>query len=471
LATVDQDEREAYHVITLSGTGHEVLVVEDNDRFKLPSVVIPRWQRVAENLTGTMKSEWGEEVICLFERDWSSEGKLDGGFHYQVAEHWRHCGAPRTPTQWASSAELSQNSFHDPSDCSAIENVIAECRAETLGPGYSPFARPGWFKELWQWIETVIGPTGSHLTGNFRQFNASPSFSLIRFETDGLALWFKAVGQPNQREFPITRTLAKLFPNYLPPILAIRPEWNGWLAQGINETNLGETQEALCWERAAEALAELQIASVKHHSRILEAGARDLSVTALSDRVEPFMEIMSQLMERQVKSPPAILSRNDLCLMGEQIQTALGELTALGIPQALGHLDLNPGNIVLPRAASPSRCAFLDWSEAYVGNPFFSFEYLLEHFRRTVGTDPKVERRLTETYVTTWEPFLSSEVIDQSLAVAPLLAAFAYAAGTDVWEDAERLEDPATAGFLRSLTRRMNREANELADRRRLCMR
>jgi ABC-type bacteriocin/lantibiotic exporter with double-glycine peptidase domain len=38
-------------------------------------------------------------------------------------------------------------------------------------------------------------------------FVLSPdSFSLIRFETDGLALWFKAVGEPNQKEFGITCT-------------------------------------------------------------------------------------------------------------------------------------------------------------------------------------------------------------------------------------------------------------------------
>ena len=74
----------------------------------------------------------------------------------------------------------------------------------------------GWFSELRNWIESVVEPIGLHVNGRFRQLNASPSFSLIRFETDGPALWFKAVGEPNQREFTITCPLAQLFPDYLP---------------------------------------------------------------------------------------------------------------------------------------------------------------------------------------------------------------------------------------------------------------
>ncbi len=175
---------------------------------------------------------------------------------------------------------------------------------------------------------------------------------------------------------------------------------------------------------------------------------------------------MAQLMERQPKVPPPVLGRKELLLLGDRIQSALDALEDLGVPETLGHLDLNPGNIV----ASPSECVFLDWVEAYIGNPFFSFEYLLEHLRRTFGKDSAVETRLIESYCTQWEQVVSHAVIAEGLALTPLLAVFAYAAGSNAWENAERLQEPATAGYLRSLTRRMNREANELADRRSLCL-
>ncbi len=178
------------------------------------------------------------------------------------------------------------------------------------------------------------------------------------------------------------------------------------------------------------------------------------------------MEIMAQLMERQVKILPPVLGRRELLLLEGRIQDALDVLRNSGIPDALGHLDLNPGNIIV----SPKRCAFLDWAEAYVGNPFFSLQYLLEHFRRTMGADSAAEAKLVDTYVGPWEEVLSRSAIVDNLAVAPLLAVFACAAGDDAWTDQDRLRHPSTAGYLRSLTRRMNREANQLSDRRSPCL-
>ncbi len=271
--------------------------------------------------------------------------------------------------------------------------------------------------------------------------NASPSFSLVRFETEGPALWFKAVGEPNQKELPITSTLAQLFPDYVPPVLAARPDWNGWLTREGAGTLLCEAQEDALWEGAAAALAELQIDSIDHGARILGTGARDLGAATLSKLIQPF-------------------------LLGDRIQSALDALEALGIPETLGHRDLNPGNIIV----SPSRCTFLDWAEAYVGNPFSSLEYLREHLRRTNGTDSAVETKLIESYCAQWEQAVPPAAVAEGLELAPLLAVFAYAAGSYAWEDKERLEEPATAGYLRSLTRRMNWEANELENRRSLCL-
>jgi aminoglycoside phosphotransferase (APT) family kinase protein len=210
----------------------------------------------------------------------------------------------------------------------------------------------------------------------------------------------------------------------------------------------------------------LQIDSIDHGARILGTGARDLGAAELSKLIQPFMESMAQLMERQTKVPPATLGRDELLLLGDRIQSALDALEALGIPETLGHRDLNPGNIIV----SPSRCTFLDWAEAYVGNPFSSLEYLREHLRRTNGTDSAVETKLIESYCAQWEQAVPPAAVAEGLELAPLLAVFAYAAGSYAWEDKERLEEPATAGYLRSLTRRMNWEANELESRRSLCL-
>lgn len=465
MAIAIQSEHETCRVIVLSPDGKDILVVPAGGRFALPSVEIPLWQRVAENLTEAVKSGWREEIVCLFELS-ESAGAPGPGIHYQVARHWSTVGVPKIPTKWVPVAALSKDLLTDVADHSAIQQSIAQCGAGGKTSPTGPFTSLGWFADLREWVEEVIEPLGFHLNGRFRQLNASPTFSLIRFETDGPALWFKAVGEPNQREFPITCELSRLFPRYVLSVLGTRTDWNGWLTREAAGKLLSDAQENDLWEKAASSLAELQIDSIDHGAQILAAGARDLGVSALSKMVGPFFETMTQLMERQIKIPPAPLNRNELLLLGERLQTALEALDALGIPETLGHLDLNPGNIV----AAPDRCVFLDWAEAYLGNPFFTFQYLLEHFRRRAGEGSALEMSLVSSYRKQWERMVGGAAIHDALILTPLLAAFACAAGSELWRDEDRMQDLATAGYLRSLTRRMHREANSLSEQRSVCL-
>ena len=459
-----QNEHQTYSVVVFGRDGTDILLVPDGGGFALPSVAIPCWQRVAENLTEAVKADWGAEVVCLFELD-DLPGTCGAGIHYQAAEHWHTVGVPKIPTRWTPVQGLSKESLISADDYLAIQRSRVQCSEGGKTSPLGTFAALGWFKELRTWIEGVIEPLGFHLNDNFRQLNASPTFSLIRFETDGPALWFKAVGEPNQREFPIACVLSRLFPGHVPGVVAARPDWNAWLMREAVGSLLSEVQGEALWEKAAAALAQLQIDSIGHGAQILGAGARDVGVTALSKMVGPFVETMARLMERQTKIPPEPLSRTQLRVVGDRIQTALEALEALGIPETLGHLDLNSGNIIV----SPERCVFLDWAAAYIGNPFFSFHYLLEHLHRTLGVDSAVEKRLLSMYCSQWEAIASRTAIDDALSLTPLLAVFAYAVGSDAWRYEERMQDSATAGYFRSLARHMHREANVFIERGPLC--
>jgi hypothetical protein len=464
MESTQQSDRETYRAIVLGRGGNELLLKPAGEGFLLLSVEIPRWQRLAENMTVAIRNEWGQEAICLFNPDVSAPVTAPNDHNYQVME----CSGPARPhpgAEWVHVSSLSERTFADPADQVAVQRSLAECDRDAGAAALGPFARLGWFRELQGWIEEVIGPLGFHLAGSFSQLNASPSFSLVRFETSGPAVWFKAVGNPNLREFPITLALARLLPHHLPSILAARPEWNGWLALEVEGTNLGETQDAHHWKTAASALARLQIESIGRFGTLVDSGARDLRASALLKLVRPFLDAMGQLMEKQTKVSPRVLSRSELVLLGEQIEEALSLSTDFGIPDALGHLDFNPGNVIV----SEGHSVFLDWAEAYVGNPLFSFQYLVEHFRRMAGVNVTAESALTSAYAEEWQSLVSPENLAGALAFAPMLAVFAYAAVNDTWSDGARLRDPKLAGYLRSLTRRMHREANRLRDRSALC--
>jgi Ser/Thr protein kinase RdoA (MazF antagonist) len=131
----------------------------------------------------------------------------------------------------------------------------------------------------------------------------------------------------------------------------------------------------------------------------------------------------------------------------------------------LGHLDFNPGNIL----CSADQCIFLDWAEACVGPPFLTLEYLREHLERLRRERTNLSADVVKPFETTWRRIISAETIFPALALAPVLAVFAYAAGTKAWRDPAKLMKPKFAGYLRGLTRRMNGEMQRLQDRRRVC--
>jgi hypothetical protein len=458
-----QSERETCRLIVFGRDGTDVLLKLTEAGFVFPCVKVPRWERLAENLTAALKQDWGCDAVCLFTPDVSSQDGNADGHHYEVMECWhdQHIDG----TEWKRVHSLTADSFQDESDFRTLTRCLHELDAYEHDPS-SPFARKGWTTRVQAWATDAIRPLGLELGPSFRQYNASPSFSLIRLETNGPAIWFKAVGEPNLREFSITLKLAELFPEFVPEILGTKLEWNAWLSREVEGTSLGDTREFALWERAATSLARLQVESISTADAILNSGAHDLRVDKLLTSIDPFFDLVARLMEKQPKVPPPTLSQQELGLLKLRIEDSLTLLEDLGIPNTLGHLDLNPRNIIV----SVNRCVFLDWAEAYVGPPFFSFEYLLQHFRREVGADAVRESELVNAYVARWRQLLPGDLTSEALALSPLAAVFVYAAGTSVWREEDRLRDPKVSAYFRSLARRMNREAIQFSERRPACI-
>jgi len=336
--------------------------------------------------------------------------------------------------------------------------------SERPGDRSEPFRRLGWFRELQAWVQEVCRPLALELTGKFRQFNACPSFSLIRFETTGPALWFKAVGEPNQHEFRIITTLAERFPQYLPTVVASRPAWRGWLMKDGGTAMADSVPSLDQWRDVAADLAGLQLESIGHSQLLLTAGARDLRIPRLIDLVEPFFDTMNLLMQRQPKPSPQLVSSKELFELGRRLYEVLDILNQSGFPVTLGHSDFNPGNIL--RSAGGS--VFIDWAEAHVGHPFLTFEYLLSHLRRDCPDVAAFEDFIRTAYTKPWKYVVPAQSIAEAAVFSPLVAVFAYAVSLNSWESSESHDQQAEA-YLRSLTRRMNREANQLDTWRTAC--
>ena len=367
---------------------------------------------------------------------------------------------------WVALSALTDTSFHDPVQyrqvISALQNIDAAC----VRRHPAPFQRLGWLAELSLWIEQQIAPLGIRLTGRFRQLTASPSFSLVRFETTGPAVWFKAVGQPNVREFHIILSLTQLFPAFLPVVIASRPEWNAWLAIEARGTSPDALSEFAVWKSITVNLAQLQVASVGEFKRLLDTGLCNIGPEALLSRVDEFFAVMAELMRQQIIDSPRRLTVGEIYVLKDQVRETLTTLANRRLPVALNHLDFNPGNILV----DDHHCTFVDWAEAAIGHPFFTFEYLLEHFNRLYPQSLSHQAELTAEYARVWGRYAPQVDISHSLSLAPLAAVFAYATSSGIWHQAAHLSTPQTAGYLRSLTRRMKREADALASRSLECL-
>jgi hypothetical protein len=412
-----------------------------------------------------VSKRYGISATCLFTPERLAHTTGGDQPLYQVMETREAKVAAADESSWRPVNSLLDQSFADGQDFAAITDTLRQVADFQKGKTIGPFGRPGWIEELSSWVQQEIDPYGLRLTGKFRQINASPTFALLRLETNGQAVWFKAAGEPKLREFPISVVLSRLFPGFVPTVIATHPAWHGWLTTEFAGSTLDEVPDACAWEQAAQTLGELQIASVGMTDQLLEAGCRDFRVTSLLPSVDPFLEVMTQIMEQQPKTPPPALDRYELLKLGSQIKEALSELAELGIPDTLGHLDFNPGNIL----CSAGQCVFLDWAEAYVGPPFLTFEYLRTHLVRTQREDVGLSADVINAYETKWRTVLSPEAVAVALNLAPVLAVFAYAAGTEGWRNPTLLREPRAAAYLRSLTRRMHGEMQRLHDRRQLC--
>ena len=459
--SAEAGQKDAYRLIVFNQPGTAVLLKTRALGYELPLVNIPKFTRPAQEITTLLRNRWHMPSVLLFSG--VLEPTPDTVYYAALEAQVRTCGLPEAmdwfPAHHAISHLLKEKK-HD-----ILESSYLRTTNRMAGDDPEPFSRLGWLSNLQGWVRTVIRPLGMELK-SFEQVNGCETFSLIRLSTTQQPVWFKAVGKPNLHEYGISIALARLFSKYVPSILATKPEWHGWLMADGGGRTLDEVQNPSAWQTATTTLADLQIDSIGKREELLEAGSRDLRTGTLLELVDPFLEVIADLMQQQTKVPPAIMSRKELFDLGATIKNALCCLEAVGIPDTLGHSDFNPGNILV----GSERCVFIDWAEAHVSHPFLTFEYLISHLRKDYPALTRFEDTIRSSYVQRWQSVALPEHISEAFLFSPLVAVFAYAVAGNSWREPERLEIPQVPGYLRSLTRRMKQEADSVQRRRAECI-
>jgi Phosphotransferase enzyme family len=454
-------EKDIYRLIVFDPAGTAILLECQGNEYHLPKIEIPRFTRTAQETTAFLRTLWGVSSIFLFS---GVVGEVSDKSYFAVLESQEGICVHPPNMNWFTVHHALTTLVLSGQERRAVKSSYGRAISRILVDPREPFCRVGWMATLQDWTTNVLAPKNIEVKG-FEQLNGCETFSLVRFATSQSPIWFKAVGEPNLREYNISLKLAQSLPSYVPTIIATKPEWHGWLMADAAGTTLSEVGDPAYWQSAAETLAKLQLDSIGMTDDLLDAGCRDLAIVKLLELVDPFLEVMADLMRQQTKFPPRILTSEELNDLGATLKNSLECLAGLHIPETLGHSDFNPGNIVV----SPERCVFIDWAEGHVSHPFLTFEYFLSHLRKDYAQLVSFEDEIRASYSRVWGQIVSKEQIEEAYLLSPLVAVYTYAVSSHVWRDSERLKVPGFQGYLRSLTRRMKQEADLLQRRRVEC--
>lgn len=441
-------------VVLVCPSGGEFLLERRPEGVCVPEMSMPAGQRISAHLNTVAESRWNLRVVSIGEVEPKKFAAPDGTPKYEILEVLERPVCLPTELAILCPSALAIAPLVRSEDRAVLERISEHPESLPLCGKAGPFSHLGWFEDAKDWVAKTLPRYEQRPTGRFRQLTAGASFSLVRFETEGDAVWFKAVGERNIREYAVTSELAAAAPRFIPEILAYRPEWNAWLSREAAGPSLAQSEDVQNWQAAARQFAELQIALLPRTERLLSAGAQDVRIPFLRSQVTHFFESLDHLMCRQTKAQPAPLTSAEIRTMQQSLPSLLARWEELGILDTLVHLDLNPENVLV----SDDHCTFLDWAEAAVGPPFLALQYLLEHVCQVFSRPGDVRPAILAAYANPWKAHVPKAKLNAAIRLLPAVAVYAYTAAAIAGRDLSFLVQPKVAASFRSMGRRLHYE-------------
>jgi Ser/Thr protein kinase RdoA (MazF antagonist) len=303
-----------------------------------------------------------------------------GGLHEldSAPPEWR----PPSGTMWlgledADAPELAPSALHDD-----VERWIAEQLGAPVPDARPSWSRAGWLPEASRWIRETATACGLRSTGDVEVVEHWPLSSVLRVETDGGRVFFKAVFPIFRHEPVMTAQLSARHPTLIPELLAI-DEQRGWmLMRELQGTPIGD-QDVGRWGEGLRAAASIHKAWIGRDAELLSLGVHDRTLQALErDMAAGFDEVE--------------LSSEDRLRLEASLPTfarASAELGAGAVPETLVHGDLHPWNVM----ATDEKVSIFDWSDSCVSYPLFD---LPTYFERT--EDEQARAVLLDVYLEAW---------------------------------------------------------------------
>lgn len=484
-------ENTEYRLILVLPDSRRVLAIPDANGYRLPSVAIPQWTRPAQQLQEAVLAGWRLPILIV---DLLFQGSLPCAIAEALAPA-ESTGLIPVPFAEIQASEISEEQCAqtisllagdspapDPlssADCSPARALCSDSYSSILHSLHnkptqhtplSPLSHLGGMDEAISWVEAETGSLISSKR-DIEQSNAGGRFALLRFHMeDGRTYWLKATGEPNAHESSITALLSKRCGDYLPKFIASKPEWNAWLMSGdatsLKTIPIAPVDLFPLLEDAVESMAKLQIQTLGYSRDLLRAGAFDQGLPALRRHATELFAYLEEAMSLQVSTKVPRLERRRIHEIHSIFEDACSSMEDLEIPDTIVHGDLNWGNLLF----GSRHCQFIDWCEAYVGNPLISLQHLLLLNKvENPETRHQINSLLKQRYLDIWSTSCDPNVLARGFEWMPMLAAASTLYGRGDWFTSQRRHDPRLQRYARTLARHMDRAALVLEQGEPLC--
>jgi hypothetical protein len=235
----------------------------------------------------------------------------------------------------------------------------------------------------------------------------------------------------------------------------MRGDWNAWVMQEFGKS-LHHSQSLRDFELATTRLAGLQRALVGKTEELIAAQFMDHRMHVLASHIDELIDYLEEAMGRQTSKTVPAMSAHRLREIGNLLHESCDTMENLGIPDSVMHGDMSPGSIL---GDGERGCVLIDWCEAYVGNPFITFEQLCVHAVRKADSPSAWRQSLADSYRTCWREVLTEKQIDRALELTSLICVLSYLYGRGDWLHSSRRNEPEFQSYMRSLARHMDRIA------------
>jgi aminoglycoside/choline kinase family phosphotransferase len=228
-------------------------------------------------------------------------------------------------------------------------------------PLRAPWTLPGWYERACAWIDRALADAQRSPATAIVQHRHWGISSVMRVETEGGRVWFKAVSEHFRREPSATAFIAGLAPDAAPGVVA----WDageGWML--LDDLHGDAAPDEHGHRMAYERLAELQAMTGGRHHELLAAGCVR----------RPLIEIpgdLANVLDDPMFAEWLPVDSGRAARIVDWLVAAVERVEQLGLPDVLVHGDFHPGNVrLVDERPEPGRMVIFDWSDAAIAKPF-----------------------------------------------------------------------------------------------------